>query len=169
MTTRLVKVVVAGDGNVGKTSLIRSYTEGKFAVSRVATIGVDFHTHTVELPDGNIKLSIWDMAGQDRFQFLRAGFYPGSRVAALVYDVTEPQSLDHLAEWREEILKIVPDERFIVVGNKIDLERIQMPEAARSFARSIGAPYWETSALTREGLADVFNTFALLAAKPRDQ
>lgn len=165
MDVKLVKVVVAGDGNVGKTSLIRCYTEGKFSISRVATIGVDFHTHTVELPEGKIKLSIWDMAGQDRFQFLRAGFYPGSRVAALVYDVTVPESLDHLVGWREEILKIVPGERFIVVGNKIDLEPIQGPEAARSFAESIGAPYHETSALTREGVADLFDAFAILAAK----
>ncbi len=58
MNTKLIKVVFAGDGNVGKTSLIRSYTEGKFSASRVTTIGVDFHTHTVTLPNGQIKLSI---------------------------------------------------------------------------------------------------------------
>jgi small GTP-binding protein len=163
MNTRLVKVVVAGDGNVGKTSVIRCYTEGKFATSRVATIGVDFHTHTVELPGGNIRLSIWDMAGQERFQFLRAGFYPGSRVAALVYDVTEPQSFQNLVGWREEILKAIPDEKFIVVGNKIDLERVQDPEAARLFANTIKAPYFETSALTRQGISDLFNSLAVVA------
>ncbi len=100
MDTRLIKVVFAGDGNVGKTSLIRSYTEGKFSSSRVKTIGVDFHTHTVVLPQGKVKLSIWDMAGQEHFQFLRSSFYPGSRAAALVYDITLPESLEHLATWR---------------------------------------------------------------------
>jgi small GTP-binding protein len=163
MTTKLVKVVFAGDGNVGKTSLIRSFTEGKFETSRVMTIGVDFHTHVVDLPQGKIKLSIWDMAGQERFQSMRPGFYPGSRVAALVFDVTLPESLDHLAGWRDEILKVVPDEKFIVVGNKVDLEQAQNPRVAQAFAAKIGAPYFETSAKTREGTAAVFNGLAVMA------
>ncbi|HEX2696364.1 MAG TPA: Rab family GTPase [Anaerolineales bacterium] len=164
MNTRLLKVVFAGDGNVGKTSLIRSYTEGKFETSRVTTIGVDFHTHTVELPEGKVRLSIWDMAGQERFEFLRSGFYPGSRAAALVYDVTAPESLDHLARWREEILKVVPNEKFIVVGNKIDLDRAQKPQPAQAFANKIGAAYLETSARTGEGIEAVFKGLAILAA-----
>lgn len=166
MEAKLVKVVFAGDGNVGKTSLIRSYTEGKFETSRVATIGVDFHTHTLELPEGKVKLSIWDMAGQERFQSLRLGFYRGSRAAALVYDVTVPESLEHLASWRDEILKVVPDEKFVVVGNKIDLKRVQDPEIARRFAKKIGAPYFETSARTGEGMEAVFKSLAVLAVKP---
>ena len=165
MDTKLIKVVFAGDGNVGKTSLIRSYAEGKFSASRVTTIGVDFHTHTVELPSGKIKLSIWDMAGQERFQFMRPGFYRGSRAAALVYDVTVLESLEHLAGWREEILKVIPDERFIVVGNKIDLERTQKPEIAQLFAKKIGAAYYETSARTGEGTEAVFKGLAELASK----
>ena len=164
METRLLKVIFAGDGNVGKTSLIRSFTEGKFESSRVTTIGVDFHTHVVDLPEGRVKLSIWDMAGQERFQFLRSSFYPGSRAAALVYDVTAPETLEHLASWREEILKVVPDEKFLVLGNKIDLERVQEVQAARDFAKNIEAPYLETSARTGEGIAIAFNNLAQLAA-----
>ena len=59
----LLKIVVAGDGNVGKTSLIRQYCEGRFEQSRVATIGVDFQTKMVEIKGKPVKLSIWDMAG----------------------------------------------------------------------------------------------------------
>ncbi len=163
MRTPLIKVVVAGDGNVGKTSLIRCYIEGKFEISRVATIGVDFHTHTVQLPDGPVKLSIWDMAGQDHFRFLRSSFYRGSCAAILVYDVTSPESLEHLVKWREEILQVVPDEPFILIGNKIDLERTQDPEIARRFSKMIKAPYLETSALTGEGVSDLFQRVAVLA------
>src|SRR5258708_33685429 len=104
MNTRLIKVVVAGDGNVGQTSVIRCYTEGKFATSRVATIGVDFHTHTVELPGGNIRLSIWDMAGPERFLFLPAGLFPCNRAAAVVFDVTEAPSLQNPVGGPEEKL-----------------------------------------------------------------
>jgi small GTP-binding protein len=165
MNPKLVKVVFAGDGNVGKTSLIRSYTTGNFETSRVMTIGVDFHTHTVDLPEGQVKLSVWDMAGQERFQSIRPGFYPGSRVAALVFDVTSPESLDHLAGWRDEILKVVPDEKFIVVGNKVDLPQAQNPRVAQAFAAKIGAPYFETSARSGEGLEALFMGLAVVASR----
>ena len=158
----VLKVVVAGDGNVGKTSLIRRYCEGKFEQTRVATIGVDFQTQTVDLAGKTVKLSIWDMAGQDRFQIIRAGFYRGSRAGALVYDVTEPGSLENLGRWRDEILEAVEQQLFIVVGNKIDLERTQQPEQAQEFANSLQAPSLETSALDGDGVAQLFETLAKL-------
>ncbi len=162
MNTRLAKVVFAGDGNVGKTTLIRAYSEGKFQASRVATIGVDFSTQTVILPQGTVRLSIWDMAGQAQFQFIRPDFYRGSRAAALVYDVTTYESFEHLSGWHAEILKVVPDEKFIVIGNKIDLKRIQLIDTARAFADSIGAQYLETSAKSGEGIELVFKALAEL-------
>lgn len=160
----VLKVVIAGDGNVGKTSLVRQYCEGKFEASRVATIGVDFQTKVVELPGGSVKLSIWDMAGQDRFQVVRSGFYRGSLGTALVYDVSDPVSLEHLGRWYQEIVGITPDQKFIVVGNKIDLERASQAEIASTFAASVSAPYLETSALTGEGVSEMFKTLATLAS-----
>lgn len=159
----VLKVVVAGNGNVGKTSLIRRFCEGKFEEARVATIGVDFQTQTVDLSGKTVKLSIWDMAGQDRFQIIRAGFYRGSRASALVYDVTEPESLENLVRWRDEILDAVDDQPFIVVGNKIDLERTQQAEHAQQFADLIKAPYLETSALDGNGVAQLFEALATLS------
>jgi small GTP-binding protein len=159
----VLKVVVAGDGAVGKTSLIRRYCEGKFEHTRVETIGVDFQTQTVSLPDQTVKLSIWDMAGQERFAVVRAGFYRGSRATALVYDVTEPQTLSDLTRWREEVLSAVPEQTFLVIGNKIDLERAVPTEDGRAFAESINAPYIETSALTGDGVPALFESLAKLA------
>ena len=156
-------MVVAGNGNVGKTSLIRQFCEGKFEQTRVATIGVDFQTQTVDLAGQTVKLSIWDMAGQDRFEVIRAGFYRGSRAAALVYDVTEPDSLKSLVRWRDEILGAVENQKFVVVGNKIDLERKQVPEHAQQFADLLKAPYIETSALDGSGVAELFETLAKLS------
>ncbi len=154
---------MAGNGNVGKTSLIRRFCEGKFEQARVATIGVDFQTQTVDLPGQTVKLSIWDMAGQDRFQIIRAGFYRGSRASALVYDVTDPESLTSLARWRDEILEAVEQQPFISVGNKIDLERTQQPQQAQEFANSLQAPYLETSALDGSGVSQLFETLAKLS------
>jgi small GTP-binding protein len=159
----LFKVVVVGDGTVGKTSLIRRYCEGKFDASRVATIGVDFYTQRVQLASRVVKLSIWDMAGQERFEVVRAGFYRGSRAAALVYDVTNPDSLMHLKRWREEVFRALPGQPFVVVGNKLDLDRAVRRDIAALFARYVGAPYLETSALTGDGLDALFKALARLA------
>jgi small GTP-binding protein len=148
---------------VGKTSLIRRYCQGKFEASRVATIGVDFQTQLVKLPEKTVKLSIWDMAGQDRFQVIRGGFYRGSRASALVYDVSQAETFAQLGKWRDEILQVVAAEPFVVVGNKTDLARVLSADEARAFASSIGAEYLETSALTGEGVATLFDTLARLA------
>lgn len=160
----VVKVVVAGDAGVGKTSLIRRYCEGRFEASRVATIGVDFQTQTVPLPGGPVKLSIWDLAGQDHFEFVRRTFYRGSRAAALVYDVTRPETLADLRRWAEEVLANVPEARFLVVGNKVDLPHRSWSEPAQEFAASLEAPYLETSARTGQGVRALFETLARLAA-----
>ncbi len=162
----LLKVVVVGDGEVGKTTLIRRYCEGKFHASRVATIGVDFYTQRVQLPAGIFKLSIWDMAGQDHFEVVRSGFYRGGRAAALVFDVTAPQSLVNLRRWRDEVLRAVPGQKMVMVGNKVDLSRTVRPEIGRAFAGYIGAPYLETSALSGDGVAALFEALALLAVQP---
>ncbi|HEX9676376.1 MAG TPA: Rab family GTPase [Anaerolineales bacterium] len=159
----VLKVVVAGDGTVGKTSLVRRFCEGKFEMTRVATIGVDFQTKLVELPERTVKLSIWDMAGQDRFQVIRSGFYRGSRAAALVFDVTSPESFANLERWRQEIIEVVPQQPFVVVGNKTDLERKISPEQGAAFAQGIQAAYVETSALSGTGVPDLFLTLAKLS------
>jgi small GTP-binding protein len=170
----LLKVVIAGDGTVGKTSLVRRYCEGKFRSARVATIGVDFYTQRVRIPLGSseetvVKLSIWDMAGQERFGVVRSGFYRGSRAAALVYDVSSLISLGNLKRWRDEVLEAVPNLPFVVVGNKVDLARGVSLEWAQAAADYLGAPYLETSALSGVGVAALFQTLALLAVKPRSQ
>jgi small GTP-binding protein len=168
----LLKVVIAGDGTVGKTSLVRRFCEGKFRSARVATIGVDFYTQRVRIARGSdrekvVKLSIWDLAGQERFGIVRTGFYRGSRAAALVYDVTSLASLGNLKRWRDEVHDAVPDLPFVVVGNKVDLERAVTQELARAAANYLGAPYLETSALSGEGVAALFRTLAILAVGPR--
>ena len=164
-TAPLLKIVVAGDGNVGKTSLIRQYCEGRFEQSRVATIGVDFQTKTVEIQGRTIKLSIWDMAGQIHFQSVRTGLYRGSRTAALVHDVTNPESLAHLQNWYEEIIAVVPNQRFLVVGNKIDLQPDYDTTDAKKFAAAIKAPHLTTSANTGHGVQKMFLGMAYLALK----
>ena len=164
-TYPVLKIIMAGDGNVGKTSLVRRFCEGKFSESRVATIGVDFQTKLVTLPERTVKLSIWDMAGQERFKVVRSGFYRGSLAAALVYDLSEPSSAANLPHWYEEIQSAVPEQQYVVVGNKSDLERVVDSEAPSRFAEKIGAFYIETSASSGEGVSKFFYALAMIAAR----
>jgi small GTP-binding protein len=152
----VLKVVIVGDANVGKTSLLRRYCEGKFESSRVATIGVDFQTKVVDLPEGQVKLSIWDMAGQQHFSVIRTGFYRGSLVTALVFDVSDQESFNHLDQWQQEVAGSVTQQDFVVIGNKIDLDRVVNSGAPQEFSDQLGARYIETSALTGEGVEDMF-------------
>jgi Ras-related protein Rab-5C len=164
----VLKVVVAGDGAVGKTSLIRRYATGKFEQSRVMTIGVDFQTQIVQLGKHRIKLSIWDIAGQERFGSFRGSFYRGARSVGLVYDVTVPETFKRLADWRREILEIAPGVEMLIVGNKIDLPRRVRAAEAKAWATQEGLPYLETSAATGEGVERFFEGLGWLALKRRD-
>jgi small GTP-binding protein len=161
----IIKVVMAGDGAVGKTSLIRRYCTGMFQESRIMTIGVDFQIKIVEVDGTPIKLSIWDIAGQDRFGAFRDSFYRGARSVALVFDVTDPVSLENLPKWQREIARVSPTATFMVVGNKIDLERKVKREQAEKWAQHMNFPYVEASALSGAGVDEFFTTLARLAAK----
>ena len=159
----LYKVVIAGDENVGKTSLVRQYCEGRFETSRISTIGVDFQTKVVTLPCGDVKLCIWDMAGQERFEIVRAGFYRGTRSTALVYDLGVPHTLEHLQRWYEETRTNSTCQKYLVVGNKADTVTDRNTHIAEEFARIIGADHIITSAATAEGVGILFQKLAELA------
>jgi small GTP-binding protein len=112
-----------------------------------------------------IKLSIWDIAGQERFGAFRDTFYRGARSVAMVYDVTDPASSENLPRWNAEITRICPTAQFVVVGNKIDLERQVQRAQVEEWARSLGYPYVETSALTAQGVNEFFSLLADLATR----
>lgn len=168
-TLPIYKVVIAGDGNVGKTSLIRRYCEGKFDESRIMTLGVDFQTKIVSVGGKLIKLSIWDVAGQDRFVSFRDTFYRGAHAAALVYDVTSPATFFNLTHWHDEIQSVVPNVPVVVIGNKIDLYSIIPPDEARGWAKSLNMPFLLTSAATGEKVEDFFAGLAYLAVQEQQR
>ncbi|HLY25513.1 MAG TPA: Rab family GTPase [Aggregatilineales bacterium] len=157
------KVVIAGDGNVGKTSLVRRYCEGKFDQSRIMTLGVDFQTKLVTLDQTTVKLSIWDVAGQDRFLSFRDTFYQGAHAVALVYDVTAPFTFFNLMHWRDEIQSIVPLVPMVVIGNKSDLHGVVPPDESRGWAKSLNMPFLLTSAATGDNVEQFFAGLAYLS------
>ena len=127
MDTLTSKVVLLGDGSVGKTSIKKRFVGLKFEGTYMATMGADFtiKEHEYQTKDGNevrLKFMIWDIAGQMRYNAVRPHYYLGSHSALLVYDVTNFNSVDTILSWVTEFKKTVRHPVPItLIGNKIDL------------------------------------------------
>lgn len=159
--TPLAKVLVAGATNVGKTSLVNSLIFKEFT-SVTPTIGVNFAQKICHGKTGPINLSIWDLSGQERFQCLMPRFCQGATGVALVFDVTQPESLETASQW----LKFISSWNtcygtlaIVLVGNKTDLQPTISPKAIRLFcARHQIADYIPCSAKTGKNVKRVFDT-----------
>ncbi|TFF93864.1 GTP-binding protein, partial [Candidatus Thorarchaeota archaeon] len=130
----LFKVVVLGEGAVGKTAIVTRFSHGFFRTDYKTTIGSQFAVKNIEIPSihGNqltVKLQIWDVAGQSRFQILRPMYYRGSSGGLLVYDVSRRRTFIVLEEWLEELRKAIgKDIPLVLVANKTDLpDRVVAP------------------------------------------
>ncbi|HET9017874.1 MAG TPA: Rab family GTPase [Thermomicrobiaceae bacterium] len=158
---RTLKVIVGGEGNVGKTSLIRQYARQKFSEARNITLGIDITTQEFDIDGEELRLAIWDIEGQAGN---RPNFYIGAQTIMLVYDVTEPGSLQALLEWHGRCLRHAPDAPVILVGNKIDLGLSYPPLWGRVLARHLGARHGFVSAKTGENVTRAFDLLARTAA-----
>ena len=159
----MYKVILAGDGAVGKTSLIKKFVTGKFEKDYKMTLGTDIFSKVLDINGTPVKLIIWDLAGQPHFKHVRSGFYLGAAGALLVYDVTRKSTLENLENWRSEMEKNSGDaSAVVVVGNKCDLDSLREVKTSEGegYARRIDAPFFETSA--KEG-NNVENAFEALA------
>lgn len=117
-----VKVILAGDGTVGKTCLLRRYVFNEFEEDHKMTIGMDSHTKLTRVPGlGPVKIHTWDLAGQPQWSFVRESFYLGAHAMALVFDVNNLESIKHLPNWVSECRSKAGAIPVLVVANKIDL------------------------------------------------
>jgi len=164
----LLKVIILGDSNVGKTSLMNQYVHKRFSTQYKATIGADFLTKEVVIDDKVVTLQIWDTAGQERFQSLGVAFYRGADSCVLCYDITDAKSFDNLESWMEEFLvHAAPRNQetfpFVVLGNKADLasKRQVSTAKAKAWCQSKGnIPHFETSAKDSLNVEQAFFTIA---------
>lgn len=144
------KVVCFGDGGVGKTSLIVRLTENRFSEDYKMTLGTSFAAHTINIEDKIVTLQIWDLGGQPSFSHLRSFFYAGAKGAVIVFDLTDVKSFQNVTTWYKELRSVCGDVPIVLIGNKNDLagNRVVSRQEAEMLARSLGAPYIETSAKT---------------------
>eukprot|EP00882_Tetradesmus_deserticola_P002875 GHRQ01003057.1.p1 GENE.GHRQ01003057.1~~GHRQ01003057.1.p1 ORF type:complete len:223 (+),score=81.19 GHRQ01003057.1:251-919(+) len=148
----LIKVILCGDSGVGKTCLIERMFSNKFDPTLPSTIGTDQRFKRLKVDGVHIGVSVWDTAGQDRFQSLTPMYFRGAHGVVYVFDVTRQETLDSLAnKWMDDFRQYSthPEAVQMVVGNKIDLAadaRAVTPDQGAAFARAHGCLYKETSA-----------------------
>ncbi len=143
---KLWKVVLCGDGGVGKTSLARAFCEGVFNINERLTVGVQ---HFVYSYDEKHKVVIWDLGGEERFRFMAPMFLRGTRGALFVFDITREETFLSLDNWLKIFQDVVGDVPRVLVGNKVDLKemRVVPTKVAEEYARKKGfLHYVETSA-----------------------
>ncbi|MHA2061224.1 MAG: Rab family GTPase, partial [Candidatus Sifarchaeia archaeon] len=116
-----IKVVVAGDGGVGKTSLLNRYVSDTFLTAMKMTIGTDFFSKSMERDNSVVKLQLWDFGGEKRFRFLLPGYCKGARGVLLAFDLNDFTTLMNLDEWIQIIKENTTDPKIILVGTKVDI------------------------------------------------
>eukprot|EP00250_Pteridium_aquilinum_P029649 c398_g1_i1 orf=220-834(+) len=153
------KVVLLGDGRVGKTSLVSRYVNSVFSDQQTATIQASYLTKRLHVSGTIVTLAIWDTAGQERFHALGPIYYRDADAALLVYDVTDSDSFKRVKSWVKELRQMAPKNIVLAIAcNKYDLVRgrsLDLQEA-ESYAASIGANHFVTSAKLNTGIDDVF-------------
>ncbi|KAK0396045.1 hypothetical protein QR680_001541 [Steinernema hermaphroditum] len=154
------KVVLLGEGAVGKSSLMLRYVENKFSPRHLSTVQAACLTKKVMVDGNYVDLNIWDTAGQERFHALGPMYYRDSQGALLIYDITDQRSFEKVKVWVKELRGMLKDSvTLMIIGNKTDLERERVIEssAAKEYADSVGAQYSETSAKENLGISAVFD------------
>ena len=158
----IIKILTLGDTEVGKTSIVLRYSDDKFHDSKIATIGIDFKIKIIKKGKEKIKVSIYDTAGQERFQNIVKHYYRGANGVLLVYDITKRKTFEKLNFWINDIKENSDDldNLFIyLIGNKNDLEenREVSCQEATAFAKEKNFPYIEVSAKTGNNIYKLFD------------
>eukprot|EP01120_Amphizonella_sp_Union-15-10_P005593 TRINITY_DN166_c0_g3_i4.p1 TRINITY_DN166_c0_g3~~TRINITY_DN166_c0_g3_i4.p1 ORF type:complete len:193 (+),score=30.24 TRINITY_DN166_c0_g3_i4:41-580(+) len=159
----LFKYIIIGDTGVGKSCLLLQFTDKRFQPIHDLTIGVEFGARMIALDNKQIKLQIWDTAGQESFRSITRSYYRGAAGALLVYDITRRDTFNNLTTWLQDTRQRANENMTIMlVGNKSDLEdqRAVTLDEGEKFARENGLLFLETSAKTAANVEEIFNRIA---------
>jgi len=147
----LFKIVIVGDGGIGKSTMIQRLITGRFVPMKI-TIGTDLATKELDVNSNKIKLQVWDFAGEKRFRFFLPNYARGAKGCLLCYDISRYTSFQNLPEWYEIVKQNAGKPVFILVGCKHDLAELKRTvslEEAKNFQQEYNIPYFfETSSKT---------------------
>ena len=155
------KVLLLGDSTVGKTCFLLRYCDKAFEDAHLTTVGLDYRLKNMVLKnEKNVKLQIWDTAGQDRFRAITKNYYKGANGIILIYDVTNLQSYENVKNWIAQIKESANQNVIIyLVGNKIDIkeeDRCVKTEDGKKLAEEFKLPFFESSAKNGININEIF-------------
>ena len=155
------KVLLLGDSSVGKTCFLLRYCDKSFQDVHLSTIVLDYRLKTITLKNNkNIKLQIWDTAGQDRFRAITKNYYKSANGVLLIYDISNLQTYENVKNWISQIREEAnPNVIIYLVGNKIDLpkeKRVVNIEDGEKIAEEFEIKFKEASAKSGTNVNEIF-------------
>ena len=152
-----IQIIMIGESGVGKTSLIKRYTNNIFNSNHLETIGIEFYNREERINNQIIQIKIWDTAGQEIFHSLTKNFYRKADGIIIVYDITNKESFEKVQDWVKSVYDNSDNYKeiqMIIVGNKIDLEekREVSKEEGLKIGKYFEIDFFEASAKNSEGV-----------------
>ena len=168
-----LKILILGDTEVGKTSILLKYIDHVFPLEHIATIGVEYKDKFITKDNYSIRLQIWDTAGQERFHSIAKSIYRNANGVLYIYDITKKQTFKSIKNWVKETSSIDKDIKGIILGNKIDLknEREVNEDDLKEVSIQNNMPSLECSAKDNININEAFNLLIdeLFKDKTEDQ
>ena len=149
------KIIFVGDAATGKTSIINRIIDNPFNDTYEVSIGIDFMSKNIRFRGQNIKIQIWDSAGQEKYKGLIPSYVRNSSIVFIVYDISNRSSFDNIPNWIS-FVKNIEKTTMILCGNKNDLDRDVNKNDAEELAKREGLLFFECSAKTNENIKNMF-------------
>ncbi|OAF70520.1 GTP-binding nuclear protein Ran [Intoshia linei] len=140
------KLVMVGDGGVGKTTFVKRHKTGAFERKYVATLGVEVHTVVFYTSKGRIAFNVWDTAGQEKFGGLRDGYYIEGQCAIIMFDVTARVTYKNVPNWHRDLVRVCENIPIVLCGNKVDVKDRKVKAKSIVFHRKKNLQYYDISA-----------------------
>lgn len=141
-----LKMILVGDGGVGKTTFVKRHLTGEFERKYIATQGVEVHPMEFNTTKGRIKFNVWDTAGQEKLSGLRDGYYIDAHCGIIMFDVCSRVTYKSVPKWYKDITRICDGIPLVLVGNKVDEKNRKVKAKQILFARKHGLQYFDISA-----------------------
>mmetsp|Transcript_28336 Transcript_28336/g.43604 ORF Transcript_28336/g.43604 Transcript_28336/m.43604 type:complete len:216 (+) Transcript_28336:76-723(+) len=140
------KLILVGDGGVGKTTFVKRHLTGEFEKKYVATLGVEVHPLEFHTNLGKIKFNVWDTAGQEKFGGLRDGYYIQGQCAIIMFDVTSRITYKNVPNWHRDLTRVCENIPIVLCGNKVEIKDRKVKAKQITFHRKKNLQYYDISA-----------------------
>lgn len=140
------KLVLIGDGGVGKTTFVKRHLTGEYEKRYIATVGVEVHPLKFSTTRGNVVFNVWDTAGQEKLSGLRDGYYIGGQCGIIMFDVTSRITYKNVPKWHRDLIRVCENIPIVLVGNKVDVKDRKVKAKQITYHRRHNLQYFDVSA-----------------------